>query len=73
MLGLGVTGLSTITQSLPILTVKLTMSLLDVPDEILVTTILLVIQAAGLDEAMKLRLTCHKISPSSFRFQSDSR
>jgi len=40
------------------------MGLLNVPTEILEEVVVLVIQAVGLDEAMKLRLICRKAKPA---------
>lgn len=45
-------------------TPKLNMGLLNVPTEILEEVVVLVIQAVGLDEAMKLRLICRKAKPA---------
>jgi hypothetical protein len=44
------------------------MPLLNVPTEILEEVVMLVFQAAGLDEATKLRLTCRKTDHLYFRF-----
>lgn len=70
---LSVSSPSTIIQSLLNLILKHIMSLLGCADEILGEIILLATQAAGLNEAMKLRLICRKINPSSLKLLPNSR